>query len=77
IWAANAAVTASFLTDLIWKNHKSCSCGEDVKVVLKNSQGEGVVWISTVFRTTLPEGEEVEEGEEGEIEEDVIHQQVC
>lgn len=40
IWAANAGVTASPPTDLIWKNQNSWGTGEDVKVVLKNSQGE-------------------------------------
>uniref|UniRef100_A0A8C9B9F6 Lamin B1 n=1 Tax=Phocoena sinus TaxID=42100 RepID=A0A8C9B9F6_PHOSS len=42
IWAANAGVTASPPTDLIWKNQNSWGTGEDVKVILKNSQGE--VW---------------------------------
>ncbi|EPY75954.1 lamin-B1 [Camelus ferus] len=40
IWAANAGVTASPPTDLIWKNQNSWGTGEDVKVILKNSQGE-------------------------------------
>ncbi|KFZ63393.1 Lamin-B1, partial [Podiceps cristatus] len=40
IWAANAGVTASPPTDLIWKNQNSWGTGQDVKVVLKNSQGE-------------------------------------
>lgn len=42
VWAANAGVTASPPTDLIWKNQNSWGTGEDVKVILKNSQGE--VW---------------------------------
>uniref|UniRef100_A0A8C9FFF5 Lamin-B1 n=1 Tax=Pavo cristatus TaxID=9049 RepID=A0A8C9FFF5_PAVCR len=74
IWAANAGVTASPPTDLIWKNQNSWGTGEDVKVVLKNSQGEEVAQRSTVFKTTVNEGEEEEEGEE--VLEDVIHQQV-
>ncbi|MBN3318387.1 LMNB1 protein, partial [Atractosteus spatula] len=40
IWANNAGVSASYPTDLIWKNQSSWGTGEDVKVVLKNSQGE-------------------------------------
>ncbi|XP_036598003.1 lamin-B1 [Trichosurus vulpecula] len=67
IWAANAGVTASPPTDLIWKNQNSWGTGEDVKVILKNSQGEEVAQRSTVFRTTLPEEEEEEE-EEGRKE---------
>ncbi|POI34865.1 hypothetical protein CIB84_001383 [Bambusicola thoracicus] len=74
IWAANAGVTASPPTDLIWKNQSSWGTGEDVKVVLKNSQGEEVAQRSTVFKTTVNEGEEEEEEGE-EILEDVIHQQ--
>ncbi|XP_072215349.1 lamin-B1 [Excalfactoria chinensis] len=76
IWAANAGVTASPPTDLIWKNQNSWGTGEDVKVVLKNSQGEEVAQRSTVFKTTVGEREE-EEDEEGEREvpEAVVHQQ--
>ena len=40
IWAANAGVVASPPSDLIWKNQNSWGTGKDVKVVLKNSQGE-------------------------------------
>uniref|UniRef100_UPI0001BE671D Lamin-B1 n=1 Tax=Homo sapiens TaxID=9606 RepID=UPI0001BE671D len=61
IWAANAGVTASPPTDLIWKNQNSWGTGEDVKVILKNSQGEEVAQRSTVFKTTIPEEEEEEE----------------
>ncbi|XP_035425292.1 lamin-B1 [Cygnus atratus] len=77
IWAANAGVTASPPTDLIWKNQNSWGTGEDVKVVLKNSQGEEVAQRSTVFKTTIHEGEEEDEGEEEVIveEEDLFHQQ--
>ncbi|NXE26599.1 LMNB1 protein, partial [Ardeotis kori] len=79
IWAANAGVTASPPTDLIWKNQNSWGTGEDVKVVLKNSQGEEVAQRSTVFKTTLHEGEEEEveeEAAEAVEEEDLYHQQV-
>uniref|UniRef100_A0A8C6YK93 Lamin B1 n=1 Tax=Nothoprocta perdicaria TaxID=30464 RepID=A0A8C6YK93_NOTPE len=79
IWAANAGVVASPPTDLIWKNQNSWGTGEDVKVVLKNSQGEEVAQRSTVFKTTLREGEEdeaEEEAVEAVEEEDLFHQQV-
>ncbi|NXP39980.1 LMNB1 protein, partial [Leiothrix lutea] len=64
IWAANAGVTASPPTDLIWKNQNSWGTGEDVKVVLKNSQGEEVAQRSTVFKTTARKGEDEEVEEE-------------
>ncbi|KAK1345013.1 hypothetical protein QTO34_013717 [Cnephaeus nilssonii] len=76
IWAANAGVTASPPTDLIWKNQNSWGTGEDVKVILRNSQGEEVAQRSTVFKTTIPEEEEEEEeAAEVAIEEEFFHQQ--
>ncbi|NXF54947.1 LMNB1 protein, partial [Oceanites oceanicus] len=77
IWAANAGVTASPPTDLIWKNQNSWGSGGDVKVVLKNSQGEEVAQRSTVFKTTIREGEEQEiETESAEaVEEEESHHQ--
>ncbi|XP_027564851.1 lamin-B1 [Neopelma chrysocephalum] len=77
IWAANAGVTANPPTDLIWKNQNSWGTGEDVKVVLKNSQGEEVAQRSTVFKTTAREGEdeELEGFEPLEEEEELSHQQ--
>ncbi|MEJ1276570.1 lamin B1 [Cricetulus griseus] len=79
IWAANAGVTASPPTDLIWKNQNSWGTGEDVKVILKNSQGEEVAQRSTVFKTTIPEEEEEEEEEPigVVIEEERFHQQTA
>ncbi|NXT71611.1 LMNB1 protein, partial [Chaetops frenatus] len=79
IWAANAGVTASPPTDLIWKNQNSWGTGEDVKVVLKNSQGEEVAQRSTVFKTTARKGEDEEveeESAEALDEEDIYRQQV-
>ncbi|NXF11433.1 LMNB1 protein, partial [Smithornis capensis] len=75
IWAANAGVTASPPTDLIWKNQNSWGTGEDVKVVLKNSQGEEVAQRSTVFKTTARRGEYVEIEDEAveAVEEEVFH----
>ncbi|CAH7021252.1 Lmnb1 [Phodopus roborovskii] len=75
IWAANAGVTASPPTDLIWKNQNSWGTGEDVKVILRNSQGEEVAQRSTVFKTTIPEEEEEEEPIGVVIEEERFHQQ--
>ncbi|KAI5191898.1 Lamin-B1 [Manis pentadactyla] len=75
IWAANAGVTASPPTDLIWKNQNSWGTGKDVKVILKNSQGEEVAQRSTVFKTTIPEEEEGEAAAEVAAEEELFHQQ--
>ncbi|NWV88745.1 LMNB1 protein, partial [Machaerirhynchus nigripectus] len=77
IWAANAGVTASPPTDLIWKNQNSWGTGEDVKVVLKNSQGEEVAQRSTVFKTTARKGEdeEVEEEAAEAVDEEDIYRQ--
>lgn len=74
IWAANAGVPASPPTDLIWKNQNSWGTGEDVKVVLRNSQGEEVAQRSTVFTTTVPE-EEVDEEEPEEAQEVIFVEQ--
>ncbi|MBN3272876.1 LMNB1 protein, partial [Polyodon spathula] len=68
IWASNAGVGARPPTDLIWKNQSSWGTGEDVKVVLKTSQGEEIAQRTTVFQTTVPEEDEedvVEVSEEG------------
>lgn len=73
IWAANAGVPASPPTDLIWKNQNSWGTGEDVKVVLKNSQGEEAARRSTVFTTTVPE-EEVDEEEPEEAQEIIFEE---
>nr|AAC31543.1 lamin B1 [Xenopus laevis] len=63
IWAADAGVTASPPSNLIWKNQNSWGTGEDVKATLKNSQGEEVAQRTTVYTTNIPE-EELEEEEE-------------
>lgn len=73
IWAANAGVPASPPSDLIWKNQNSWGTGEDVKVVLRNSQGEEVAQRTTVFTTTAPE-EDLDE-EEPEVVQEVIVQE--
>ncbi|XP_030049430.1 lamin-B1 [Microcaecilia unicolor] len=74
IWAANAGVTASPPSDLIWKNQNSWGTGEDVRVTLKNSQGEEVAQRTTVFQTTLPEEEAEEEEPAESIEEHFRYQ---
>ncbi|KAM4051098.1 lamin-B1 isoform 3-T3 [Anomaloglossus baeobatrachus] len=61
VWASNAGVLASPPSDLIWKNQSSWGTGQDVKVVLRNSQAEEVAQRSTVFTTSIPEEEEVDE----------------
>ncbi|NXU50143.1 LMNB1 protein, partial [Turnix velox] len=78
IWSADAGVTANSPTDLIWKNQNSWGTGENVEVVLKNSQGEEVAQRSTVFKatTTYEEGEEAEEELAEALEEDCLIQQV-
>ncbi|NWI50875.1 LMNB1 protein, partial [Calyptomena viridis] len=75
IWAANAGVTASPPTDLIWKNQNSWSTGEDVEVVLKNSQGQEVAQRNTVFKTTARREEDVEAEDEAAeaMEEEALH----
>ncbi|NXN65790.1 LMNB1 protein, partial [Himantopus himantopus] len=76
IWAADAGVTASPPTDLIWKNQNCWGSSKDVKVVLKNSQGEEVAQRSTVFKTTVHQEEEVEEEAAEALEEEGLrHQQ--
>ncbi|NXQ85856.1 LMNB1 protein, partial [Nyctibius grandis] len=75
IWAANAGVAASPPTDLIWKKQKSWGTGENVNVVLKNSQGEEVAQGSIVFKTTR-HGAEEEEVEQEAAEADLHQQQV-
>ncbi|KAM6990951.1 lamin-B1 [Passerculus sandwichensis] len=77
IWAANAGVAVNPPTDLIWKNQLSWGTGKDVKVVLKNSQGEEVAQRITVFQTTARkrENEEVEEEVAEALDEEDIHRQ--
>uniref|UniRef100_A0A4W3J976 Lamin B1 n=1 Tax=Callorhinchus milii TaxID=7868 RepID=A0A4W3J976_CALMI len=72
VWATDAGVTSSPPANLIWKNQPAWGTGEDVKVILKNSQGEEVADRTTIYTTTVPEEEEVEIQEE-----DLFHQQVC
>ncbi|XP_069609990.1 lamin-B1 [Ranitomeya imitator] len=69
VWASNAGVLASPPSDLIWKNQSSWGTGQDVKVALRNSQGEEVAHRTTVFTTSIPEEEEVDE--EVEVAEEV------
>lgn len=66
IWASNAGVSSSPPTDLIWKNQSSWGTGEDVRVVLRNPQGEEVAERTTVFKMmTEDELREEEEDDEG------------
>ncbi|XP_069749098.1 lamin-B1 [Narcine bancroftii] len=70
IWVSDAGVAPTPPTNLIWKNQKAWGTGSDVKVILRNSQGEEVAERTTIFTTTPPEEEEVEI-----IDEDLFHQQ--
>ncbi|XP_073532777.1 lamin-B1 [Phyllobates terribilis] len=70
VWASNAGVLASPPSDLIWKNQSSWGTGQDVKVALRNSQGEEVAQRTTVFTTSIPEEEE-EVDEEVEVVEEI------
>ncbi|XP_048877083.1 lamin-B1 [Brienomyrus brachyistius] len=77
IWASNAGVSSSPPTDLIWKNQTSWGTGQDIRVFLKNPQGEEVAFRTTIFKTAIPEeqDDEEDEGEVEVIEEDLFHQQ--
>lgn len=76
IWAANAGVPASPPSNLLWRNHNSWGTGDDVKVALKNSQGEEVATRSTVFKV-ISDGEEVEDEDDGQEEDvDVVQQDI-
>ncbi|KAI1900255.1 hypothetical protein AGOR_G00048110 [Albula goreensis] len=72
VWANNAGVASSPPTDLIWKNQSSWGTGEDIRVVLRNPQGEEVAERTTIFKTASAEEEGEEEEEEEEDEEEVV-----
>ncbi|XP_036382833.1 lamin-B1-like [Megalops cyprinoides] len=74
IWASNAGASSSPPTDLIWRNQSSWGTSQDIKVVLRNPQGEEVAERTTVFKTASAEeeGEEVEEEEVEEAEAQVV-----
>ncbi|KAG7481478.1 hypothetical protein MATL_G00066970 [Megalops atlanticus] len=78
IWASNAGVSSSPPTDLIWRNQSSWGTGQDIKVVLRNPQGQEVAERTTVFKTASAEeeGEEVEEEEVEEAEAQVVEGEV-
>uniref|UniRef100_A0A8C0JAV7 Lamin B2 n=1 Tax=Chelonoidis abingdonii TaxID=106734 RepID=A0A8C0JAV7_CHEAB len=65
IWAADAGVTHSPPSVLVWKNQSSWGTGGDIRTYLLNSDGEVIV---------VRENEEEDEAEFGE--EDLFHQQV-
>ncbi|XP_064153280.1 lamin-B1-like isoform X1 [Anguilla rostrata] len=70
VWASNAGVSSTPPTDLIWKNQSSWGSGVDVRVLLRNPQGEEVAERTMVFKTTSVEEEDEEEEEEEEEEDD-------
>ncbi|KAF7235900.1 Lamin-B2 [Varanus komodoensis] len=74
IWAADAGVTHSPPSVLVWKNQSSWGTGTSICTYLVNSDGEEVAVRSlTQSSTLLQENEEDDEAEFGE--EDLFHQQ--
>ncbi|CAL8322157.1 unnamed protein product [Lota lota] len=74
LWASDAGVSANPPTDLLWKGQASWASGQDVCVVLTNTEGEEVARRSTIFNAAIEEQEEYDEDVEV-IEEDLFHQQ--
>uniref|UniRef100_A0A8C3FB78 Lamin B2 n=1 Tax=Chrysemys picta bellii TaxID=8478 RepID=A0A8C3FB78_CHRPI len=74
IWAADAGVTHSPPSVLVWKNQSSWGTGGDIRTYLVNSDGEEVAVRSVTKSVVVRENEEEDEAEFGE--EDLFHQQV-
>ncbi|XP_030396694.1 lamin-B2 isoform X1 [Gopherus evgoodei] len=74
IWAADAGVTHSPPSVLVWKNQSSWGTGGDIRTYLVNSDGEEVAVRSITKSVVVRENEEEDEAEFGE--EDLFHQQV-
>uniref|UniRef100_A0A8C0JBI0 Lamin B2 n=1 Tax=Chelonoidis abingdonii TaxID=106734 RepID=A0A8C0JBI0_CHEAB len=74
IWAADAGVTHSPPSVLVWKNQSSWGTGGDIRTYLLNSDGEEVAVRSITKSVVVRENEEEDEAEFGE--EDLFHQQV-
>ncbi|XP_077661637.1 lamin-B2 isoform X3 [Eretmochelys imbricata] len=73
IWAADAGVTHSPPSVLVWKNQSSWGTGGDIRTYLVNSDGEEVAVRSITKSVVVRENEEDDEAEFGE--EDLFHQQ--
>ncbi|TFK01280.1 60S acidic ribosomal protein P2-like [Platysternon megacephalum] len=73
IWAADAGVTHSPPSVLVWKNQSSWGTGGDIRTYLVNSDGEEVAVRSITKSVVVQENEEEDEAEFGE--EDLFHQQ--
>ncbi|KAM7134904.1 lamin-B2 isoform 2-T2 [Macrochelys suwanniensis] len=73
IWAADAGVTHSPPSVLVWKNQSSWGTGGDIRVYLVNSEGEEVAVRSITKSVVVRENEDDDEAEFGE--EDLFHQQ--
>ncbi|XP_074926911.1 lamin-B2 [Chelonoidis abingdonii] len=73
IWAADAGVTHSPPSVLVWKNQSSWGTGGDIRTYLLNSDGEEVAVRSITKSVVVRENEEEDEAEFGE--EDLFHQQ--
>ncbi|XP_038239793.1 lamin-B2 isoform X4 [Dermochelys coriacea] len=74
IWAADAGVTHSPPSVLVWKNQSSWGTGGDIRTYLVNSDGEEVAVRSITKSVVVRENEEDDEAEFGE--EDLFHQQL-
>ncbi|KAM9111933.1 lamin-B2 isoform 1-T1 [Pangshura tecta] len=74
IWAADAGVTHSPPSVLVWKNQSSWGTGGEIRTYLVNSDGEEVAVRSITKSVVVRENEEEDEAEFGE--EDLFHQQV-
>ncbi|XP_043828998.1 lamin-B2 [Dromiciops gliroides] len=77
IWAADAGVTHSPPSVLVWKNQSSWGTGGNFRTYLVNADGEEVA-VRTVTQSLVVQenGEEEEEEEEADFgEEDLFHQQ--
>ncbi|XP_074834180.1 lamin-B2 [Carettochelys insculpta] len=75
IWAADAGVTHSPPSVLVWKNQSSWGSGGNMRTYLVNSDGEEVA-VRSITKLVVRENEEEEEEEEAEFgEEDLFHQQ--
>ncbi|XP_036376851.1 lamin-B2 [Megalops cyprinoides] len=73
VWSADAGVSHSPPTDLLWKSQSSWGTGDDILTTLVNSDGEEVAK-RTVSKTVVEvENEDEEDADFGE--EDLFHQQ--
>ncbi|NXN96833.1 LMNB2 protein, partial [Rhinopomastus cyanomelas] len=75
IWGADAGVSHSPPSVLVWKNQGSWGTGANIRTYLVNSEGEEVAVRSVTKSVVMRENEE-EEDEAEFGEEDIFNQQV-